>query len=83
MNAVKSDADLAKESHIRSLLKGFTWRIIATTTTVTIAYFVTGEVGDALKIGGIEFVGKVFIYYLHERLWQLAPRGTVRKVIKP
>ncbi len=71
-----------RESHLRSLLKGFTWRIIATTTTTTIAYFVTGEVGDALTIGGIEFVGKIFIYYLHERAWQLAPRGTVRKILK-
>ncbi|MDX1409384.1 MAG: DUF2061 domain-containing protein, partial [Saprospiraceae bacterium] len=63
-----------KESHLRSIIKGFTWRIIATATTVTIAYLITGEVGDALKIGGIEFVGKIGIYYLHERLWQLVPR---------
>jgi uncharacterized membrane protein len=68
-----------KESHLRSILKGFTWRILATTTTITIAYIITGEVGDALTIGGIEFVGKIFIYYLHERAWQLVPPGTIRK----
>ena len=72
----------ARESHIRSILKGFTWRIIATTTTVTIAWFITGEIGDALKIGAIEFVGKIFIYYLHERIWQLAPRGSIRNIFK-
>ena len=71
-----------KESHLRSLLKGFTWRIVATTTTVTIAYFITGEIGDALKIGAIEFIGKIFIYYLHERAWQLAPRGAIRNLYK-
>lgn len=71
--------EVQKESHIRSLLKGFTWRIIATSTTITIAYFITGEIGDALKIGFIEFVGKIFIYYLHERAWQMAPRGRVSK----
>ncbi len=71
-----------KESHTRSILKGFTWRIVATTTTVTIAYFITGEVGDALKIGAIEFVGKIFIYYLHERAWQLVPRGRIRNIFK-
>jgi len=69
-----------KESHLRSLLKGFTWRIIATTTTMTIAYLITGEIGDALKIGAIEFIGKIGIYYLHERAWQLAPRGAIRKI---
>lgn len=71
-----------KESHLRSILKGFTWRIIATSTTITIAYFITGTIGDALKIGFIEFFGKIFIYYLHERLWQLAPSGSIRKIFK-
>ena len=70
---------MSKDSHIRSVLKGITWRIIATTTTTTIAYFITGEITTALSIGGIEFVGKVFIYYLHERLWLLVPEGGVRK----
>ncbi|MEZ4883897.1 MAG: DUF2061 domain-containing protein [Chitinophagales bacterium] len=69
-----------KESHLRSILKGFTWRIIATSTTITIAYIITGQVGDALKIGFIEFFGKLFIYYLHERAWQLVPIGGVRKL---
>ena len=70
-----------KESHLRSILKGLTWRIIATGTTILIAYFITGQIEDALKIGGIEFVGKVLIYYLHERIWQIIPRGSVRKLI--
>ncbi|MDX1478470.1 MAG: DUF2061 domain-containing protein [Saprospiraceae bacterium] len=68
-----------RESHLRSVIKGITWRCIATATTVTIAYIITGEVGDALKIGGIEFVGKIGIYYLHERIWQRVPRGGIRK----
>ena len=72
--------EIQRESHLRSVLKGFTWRIIATTTTMTIAYFITGEIGDALAIGGIEFVGKIFIYYLHERAWQLVPRGSIRRL---
>jgi len=73
--------DTYKESHIRSLLKGFTWRIVATTTTITIAYIITGQIRDALTIGGFEFVGKLLIYYIHERLWQLVPRGGIRKWI--
>lgn len=71
-----------KESRLRSLLKGLTWRIVATTTTILVAYFITGQVSDAFKIGGIEFFGKLIIYYFHERAWQLAPRGTVRKLLK-
>jgi uncharacterized membrane protein len=74
------DTELAvyRESHIRSLLKAFSWRIVATLTTGIIAYFVTGEIGTAVLIGGVEFVLKFFIYYLHERAWQLLPRGSIR-----
>ena len=61
------------ESHLRSVTKAFTWRIIATLTTATIAYFVTGQIEIAILIGGIEFVVKIVVYYLHERVWQIAP----------
>jgi uncharacterized membrane protein len=68
-----------KDSHLRSVLKAFSWRVVATTTTASIAFIVTGEVGTALMIGGIEFVFKIFVYYAHERLWELVPRGTFRR----
>ncbi len=71
-----------KDSRIRSLIKGITWRILATTTTITIAYIITGQIGDALKIGGIEFFGKLLIYYFHERAWQAVPYGTMRKLFR-
>ena len=66
------------ESHLRSMLKAFSWRIVATTTTTAIAYSMTGQIGTALSIGGIEFFIKFFIYYAHERAWQLVPRGAIR-----
>ncbi|MCG8528209.1 MAG: DUF2061 domain-containing protein [Opitutales bacterium] len=73
-------AELAlKESRIRSILKGLTWRVLATTTTGIIAYFVTGSIKPALAIGGVEFVSKFFIYYLHERAWQAVPKGQIRE----
>ncbi len=62
------------ESHIRSVLKGISWRFIATTDTILIVLLVTclsGECNleDAIKIGATEFIIKLFIYYLHERIW--------------
>ncbi|NND64113.1 MAG: DUF2061 domain-containing protein [Flavobacteriaceae bacterium] len=64
-----------QESHIRSLLKGISWRIVATTDTILVALLITCLFGqcsleDALKIGGIEFLLKFAVYYVHERLWQ-------------
>ena len=71
-----------RESHIRTLLKTISWRIVATTTTIIIAYLVFGDVGSALAVGGIEFFAKMVIYYLHERAWQIIPRGSVRHWFK-
>ena len=69
-----------RESHLRGLLKAASWRVVATTTTATIAFFITGEIETALVIGGIEFVLKFLIYYMHERAWQMVPRGGIRQL---
>tara|TARA_B100000686_G_C16505739_1_gene819454 strand:- start:254 stop:481 length:228 start_codon:yes stop_codon:yes gene_type:complete len=66
--------NIAQDSRLRSLAKAFSWRIVATATTATIAYLVTGEVDTALMIGGFEFVFKIFVYYAHERAWAIVPR---------
>lgn len=52
------------ESHTRSLLKGLTWRVLATCTTTIIAYIITGHIDSALRIGALEFLCKLFIYYV-------------------
>jgi uncharacterized membrane protein len=64
-----------KESHIRSLLKGISWRIVATTDTVLVVLLITCISGNcsiesAIKIGTIEFLIKLIVYYFHERIWQ-------------
>ena len=59
------------DSRVRALSKALTWRITATLTTVCIAFVLTGEIGVAAMIGGSEFVIKFFIYYGHERAWNL------------
>lgn len=58
-----------KESHIRSVVKGTTWRIIGTLDTIFLSYLFTGEIGSALKIGAAELLSKIILYYLHERIW--------------
>lgn len=73
-----ADVQDFRESHLRSILKAFSWRIVATLTTAAIAYAVTGEIDTAIMIGSIEFLLKIVIYYLHERAWQLLPRGAIR-----
>lgn len=71
-----------KESNIRSLLKAFSWRVVATLTTGTIAWILLPDEqkDKAFWIMSIEFVIKFFIYYAHERAWQLVPHGSFPRV---
>ena len=57
------------ESHFRSIIKGISWRAVGTLDTVIISFFMTGHIHMALKIGATEVFTKVFLYYVHERVW--------------
>lgn len=58
-----------RETHFRSVLKGITWRVIASTTTMAVVYFVTGDLTLVASVGIVDITAKVFFYYLHERTW--------------
>jgi adenylylsulfate kinase len=47
-----------KETNKRSVVKGITWRVIATTTTILIVYFFFGRLDLAIAAGAIETVLK-------------------------
>ena len=62
------------ESVLRSLLKSFSWRIIAISDTILTVLLITCVFGDcslknALTIGFIEFLIKLVAYFIHERIW--------------
>lgn len=57
------------EARKRSIVKGISWRILATITTISLTYLYTGQIASALKVGATEFFLKFLIYYLHERAW--------------
>ncbi len=69
-----------RESSLRSLVKTFIWRIIATLITFIIVYLVTGELSIAAAIGGIEVIVKTICYYFYERIWQYVPRNLMSKL---
>ena len=66
---------MTSDSRVRSFSKSITWRVLATLTTVVIAYVVTQDTALALQIGGIEFLAKIAVYYLHERAWLRLPQS--------
>ena len=52
-----------------SLFKAISWRILATTDTCIIGFFITGNVVYAGSIASLEILTKFILYYYHERLW--------------
>lgn len=59
----------AKMSRKRHLLKTISWRLIGTMDTMLLAWLISGNPLIGLKVGGIEVVTKMVLYYLHERVW--------------
>jgi adenylylsulfate kinase len=54
---------------IRHILKAITWRVVGTIDTVLLGWLITGNLELGLKIGGVEVVTKMVLYYVHERIW--------------
>ena len=70
-----------KETNTRSIVKGISWRVVATTTTIAIVYFFFDRLDLAIAAGMIETVLKVGLYWLHERIWFKVHWG--KKKIEP
>ncbi|MEA2027913.1 MAG: adenylyl-sulfate kinase [Campylobacterota bacterium] len=70
-----------KETNRRSIVKGISWRVVATTTTIIIVYIFFGRLDLAIAAGLLETVAKVGLYWAHERAWFKIRWG--RKKIEP
>jgi uncharacterized membrane protein len=59
----------------RSFIKAITWRLTGTLDTFMLSYIITGKAKLALAISGMEIFTKIFLYYLHERVWNRVQWG--------
>jgi len=57
------------QSHKRHIAKTITWRIVGTIDTIILSWAITGNPYTGLKIGMVEVITKLLLYYFHERLW--------------
>ena len=70
---------MAEEKPYRSFVKAISWRVTGTIDTVLISFLITGQVRWALTIGFVELFTKVFLYYVHERIWNRLSFGRVKE----
>jgi uncharacterized membrane protein len=69
---------MAEEKHYRSLVKALSWRATGTMDTILISYLITGQAKYAISIGFVELFTKIFLYYIHERIWNRLSFGKVK-----
>jgi uncharacterized membrane protein len=60
---------LSRIRHKRHIAKTITWRVIGTLDTIILSWFISGDPTIGLQIGLTESVTKMFLYYVHERVW--------------
>ena len=73
------------DSHGRALTKAVTWRAVGTLDTFLWSLFITGHASWAGAIAATEIGTKIFLFYVHERVWRLlpwAPNAHLRSLIK-
>lgn len=70
-----------KDTNLRSIGKGISWRVFATTTTIIIVYMFFGRLDLAIAAGILETFAKIALYWAHERAWVKIKWG--RKKIEP
>jgi adenylylsulfate kinase len=58
-----------RETHARSIAKAVSWRVLGTLATSAIVFLFTRRWALSLFVGGLEFVSKIGLFWLHERAW--------------
>jgi len=63
------------DSHVQSITKAISWRIVGTIDTFVITLVITGNFVIAGSIASVESISKIVLYYLHERAWSKVTLG--------
>lgn len=70
-----------RETHARSVAKALSWRILGTVATALLVFVFTRRLTLSLAVGGLEFVAKIGLFWLHERAWDRTRFG--KEEVKP
>jgi adenylylsulfate kinase len=68
---------MVRDTHARSVGKAVSWRILGTLATSIIVFIFTHRWGLSLFVGAMEFVSKIGLFWVHERVWDRLAYGRV------
>ena len=66
---------MIRSNYRRSWLKAISWRAVATATTMSLVYALTGQMELMLGVGLLDLILKLIFYFLHERAWEMIRFG--------
>jgi adenylylsulfate kinase len=70
-----------RETHSRSVAKALSWRVSGTLATTLLVFVFTRRLTLSLAVGGLEFVSKIGLFWMHERIWDRLRFG--RQQVQP
>jgi uncharacterized membrane protein len=66
-------------AHKRHFLKALSWRVVGTVDTVILGWLISGDPMVGIKIGAVELITKILLYYVHERAWYKFSKFGIKK----
>jgi uncharacterized membrane protein len=70
---------LKADSHLRSIVKAVSWRLVGSLDTFLLTLIFTGKIKYAVEVASAEALTKIALYYLHERAWRLVSWGRLER----
>ena len=71
-----------RNTNKRHLLKTFSWRALGSLATLIVAWIITGNPLTGFKIGLVETLSKMILYYVHEKMWYRISFGLIERKSK-
>ena len=65
----------SRVTYKRHIAKTITWRLVGTIDTILLTWIITGNPLTGFKIGGVELISKMILYYAHEIIWYKSKFG--------
>lgn len=72
---------MTSDTHARSALEAVSWRVLGTVTTAGLVFIFTRKLVLSLSVGALEFVSKIGLFWMHERIWERIRLG--KRASKP
>lgn len=71
------------EGQFRTISKIVTWRVLITASNFLIPFIMTGSWGSAAIFAGMATVVNMFLFWIHERGWNIIKWGKTKTEILP